>query len=435
MRFQPLAFAVLSLLAACGESGSGDGDGGEPGSGGSGAATSGGSGGASSGGAPTGGSSGASTGGSQSGGGGSGAEGGTNEGGSTATGGSAGSATGGDAGSATGGSSTGGSSTGGDGGSGGSGGAPVTPDETVVITIPDLPGCDAPYPHDPAVDPATGVVYYADSNVSCIGEYDPETMEFRAWPTPTADSYPHGLVVDDESRVFWTGQDQDRIGRLVPSGMGMVEDFTTMANGPHTPTFHQGDIWFTAQQGGQYGRFDRETGMSEVWPFENTSSRPYGMWPAPDGTLWVALFGTNRLARITTGATPSVEEFVLPNTQSRPRRLAVDANGRVWYTDYPRRVLGMMDPEAPEASRFDEFDMPGGGQPYGIATGPDGNVWMSDEDVPEIVGFDVNERTVIAQLEVPIANAGPVRNMSVDIARKRIWLAISNVGHLGLLQF
>jgi virginiamycin B lyase len=427
MRIHPSIFLVLSVLAACGESGSGGGTA-DPGDGGS-SATMGGSAGANSGGASTGGTSGTS-GASSGGNAGSGAEGGTSEGGSsgsTATGGSAGSATGGDAGSATGGSS--GS------GTGGTGGAPVTPDETVVITIPDLPGCDAPYPHDPAVDPATGIVYYADSNVSCIGEFDPETMQFRAWPTPTAGSYPHGLVVDDMSRVFWAGQDQDRMGRLVPSGMGMVQDFATTANGPHTPTFHQGTIWFTAQQGGQYGRFNRETGVSEVWEFEDTASRPYGMWPAPDGTLWVALFGVNRLARITTGATPSVEEFTLPNAQSRPRRIAVDANGRVWYTDYPRRMLGMMDPAAAEADRFAEFEMPGGGQPYGIATGPDGNVWVSDEDVPEIVGFDVNERTVIAQLPVPVANAGPVRNMSVDVARKRIWLAISNVGHLGVLQF
>jgi streptogramin lyase len=125
----------------------------------------------------------------------------------------------------------------------------------------------------------------------------------------------------------------------------------------------------------------------------------------------------------------------LPNAGSRPRRIAVDEAGRVWYTDYPRSVLGMLDPAAPEAERFDEFPMPGGGQPYGIAIGPDGNVWVDDEDVPEIVGFDRTTGAVITQLPVPVANAGPVRNMSVDRVRNRIWLAISNVGHLGVLQF
>jgi streptogramin lyase len=98
-------------------------------------------------------------------------------------------------------------------------------------------------------------------------------------------------------------------------------------------------------------------------------------------------------------------------------------------------MLGLLDPAAEEADRFAEFPMPGGGQPYGIAIGPDGRVWVDDEDVPEIVGFDPDSRTVIAQLPVPIENAGPVRNMVVDHTRRRIWLAISNVGHLGVLQF
>jgi streptogramin lyase len=98
-------------------------------------------------------------------------------------------------------------------------------------------------------------------------------------------------------------------------------------------------------------------------------------------------------------------------------------------------MLGMVNPAAPQATRFAEFAMPGGGQPYGIAIGPDGRVWVNDEDAPEIIGFDPETRTVIAQLPVPVANAGPVRNMSVDRVRKRIWLAISNVGRLGVLQF
>jgi virginiamycin B lyase len=311
----------------------------------------------------------------------------------------------------------------------------VTPTQTTVITIPSQTGCTAPYPHDPAVDEATGIVYYADSNVSCVGEYNPETRQFRSWRTPTANSYPHGLVVDDQSRVFYTGQNANRIGRLIPSS-GAIVDFPVAANGPHTPVFHQGRIWFTAQSGNQYGHLDRDTGAAQVWSFPTGNSRPYGVWPAPDGTLWVAQFGTNRIARIDTAATPpGIQEFVLPNASSRPRRIAVDAAGRVWYTDYPRRMLGMMDPRAPQASRFAEFAMPGGGQPYGIAIGPDGRVWVDDEDAPEIVGFDPESRMVIAQLPVPVANAGPVRNMSVDRVRKRIWLAISNVGRLGVLQF
>jgi hypothetical protein len=52
----------------------------------------------------------------------------------------------------------------------------------------------APFPHDPAVDTETGLVYYTDSSRHCIGQFNPETLEFRAWPTATAGAEPHGLV-------------------------------------------------------------------------------------------------------------------------------------------------------------------------------------------------------------------------------------------------
>jgi virginiamycin B lyase len=316
-------------------------------------------------------------------------------------------------------------------------GAPAEGGRPTQITdfpIPTLPGCAMPYPHDPAVSEDTGIVYYTDSNASCIGQFDPVSKQFKAWPTPTPNSYPHGLVVATNNRVFYTGQRVNRVGRLDPAS-GMIQDFPVAAQAPHTPVFHMGSIWFTAQTSGQYGRLNPDTGMAEIFDFSSPSTGPYGIWPAPDGALWVALFGTNKLARIAVGPTPTSEEFTLPNAASRPRRIAVDGKGRVYYTDYPRRKLGMMDPSLPMASRFQEWDTPGGGRPYGIAIGPDGRVWFDDEDAPEIVCFDQDTTMPIARLPVPIANSGPVRNMVVDRVRKRIWVSVSNVGHLGLIQF
>jgi hypothetical protein len=83
---------------------------------------------------------------------------------------------------------------------GGAGGAPVPtiPDGIIEVEIPDQEDCENAYPHDPSVDEETGVVYWAGSNESCIGEFNPDTMEFRAWPTATADSYP----VSDSFRSF-----------------------------------------------------------------------------------------------------------------------------------------------------------------------------------------------------------------------------------------
>lgn len=315
---------------------------------------------------------------------------------------------------------------------------PLTPPaelELVELVIPeDLPGCASPFPHDPAVDEATGKVYYAGSSESCIGEYDPESGEFRAWPTATPDSYPHGLVVVD-GLIYFTGIDEDLIGRIDPA-TGEAIDFPVDATRPHTPVLHAGAIWFTAQGGGQFGRLDPASGAAEVVALSSPNTGPYGIWPAPDGSLWMALFGTNRLARIDTAAAPpSADEIVLPEASSRPRRIAVDASGEVWFTDYARRALGAYDPSSPEGERVREFPTPGGGRPYGIAIGPDGRVWYNDQDAAEIVGFDQATSSVVARLPLELESPGPVRNIAVDQPRRRLWLAISDVGRLAMIQF
>jgi virginiamycin B lyase len=307
----------------------------------------------------------------------------------------------------------------------------------VEYAIPnELGSCAAAaaYPHDPAVDDATGLVYYADTTESCIGQLNPESLELRAWPSLTPNVAPQGLVVAD-GVVYFTAMAANVLGRIDPA-TGVAEEFPVDVSGPHTPSWQNGAVWFTGR-GGQYGRLDPVTQTSQASDFSSDQTAPYGIWPAPDGSVWVALYGTNRLARIDASASPaSSEELVLPVAESRPRRLAVDARGRVWYTDYPRRTLGLMDPFAPEGARFKEFPTPGGGRPCGIAIGPDGRVWYNDYDSAVIVGFDQETESVVAELPLTTPNPGPVRNIDVDEERQRIWLAMSDVGRLAaVIQF
>ena len=62
--------------------------------------------------------------------------------------------------------------------------ASLTPPAALRVeefAIPNAIGACAaasPYPHDPAVDAATGHVYYTDTGESCIGRLNPDTLEF-----------------------------------------------------------------------------------------------------------------------------------------------------------------------------------------------------------------------------------------------------------------
>jgi virginiamycin B lyase len=70
-----------------------------------------------------------------------------------------------------------------------------------------------------------------------------------------------------------------------------------------------------------------------------------------------------------------MREVTLRDPGTRPRRLAVDMRGTVWYTDYARNYLGAYDP-ARGTTR--EWRSPSeNAKPYGIVIGPDGRIWLA----------------------------------------------------------
>src|SRR5205814_979609 len=121
---------------------------------------------------------------------------------------------------------------------------------------------------------------------------------------------------------------------------------------------------------------DPATGQAKVFPVPAPGARPYGLVAGPSGSIWMALFGTNKIGRIT-AVDGSLREYPLPDPAARPRRLVVDSHGIVWYSDYARGRLGRLDPATGQVR---EFPCPGGGdsQPYGIAVGTDGRIWYNE---------------------------------------------------------
>lgn len=165
-----------------------------------------------------------------------------------------------------------------------------------------------------------------------------------------------------------------------------------------------------------------------MWP-TSPATNPYGLDAAPDGSLWIALFGSNRLGRVNP-ATGALQLFTLPNAAARPRRLAVANDGRVWYTDYPRGRLGRLDPATGAVQEWVAPDPPPG--PYGIALGTDGRVWFHAAGSNFMIAFDP---LAAAFATVPIPTGGAiVRHMVADLARGDLWLALSGTGRIGRIR-
>ncbi|MEA2705609.1 MAG: virginiamycin lyase, partial [Gemmatimonadaceae bacterium] len=146
--------------------------------------------------------------------------------------------------------------------------------------------------------------------------------------------------------------------------------------------------------------------------------------------IWVALFGTNKLGRID-AENGVMKEVTLPESGARPRRLAVDESGIVWYTDYARGYLGSYNPRN---GAFRERLSPGGAgsAPYGIAIAPDGRIFYNEAHSGTVVAFD-RKTAKMETIKIPTPGS-IVRNISVDSTRSRIWLALSGTGRIGKIE-
>jgi virginiamycin B lyase len=202
------------------------------------------------------------------------------------------------------------------------------------------------------------------------------------------------------------------------------------AEDPHSLVFDaDGILWFTVQVGNFVGRLDPRSGKVELQTVPTEKAHPYGIQVNSQGVPFFCEFFTNKLASIDP-KTMAIREYALPEGV-RPRRLAIDAEDRVYFTDYERGHLGRLDPKSGEVKMWDS---PGGAgaNPYGIAITPDGMVWYSESGVKPntLVRFDPKTEAM-ARTTIP-SGGGTVRNMAAT-PDGRVYIACSGVNKVGVV--
>jgi virginiamycin B lyase len=178
------------------------------------------------------------------------------------------------------------------------------------------------------------------------------------------------------------------------------------------------------------GRLDPSTGEFKIIKSLTANSRPYGLHVNSKGVPVVVLFGTNKIATIDP-RTLDVKEYVLPNANSRPRRLALADDNTVYYADYSRGFLGRLDLANGQVK---EWASPSGpqSQPYGIAFAK-GAIWYNESFAKPntLVRFDPKSESFQTW---PFPGGGDiVRNMDVT-AGGNVVTANSLVNQIGFIE-
>lgn len=284
-------------------------------------------------------------------------------------------------------------------------------------------------PRDPDVA-ADGRIWFVGQGGDYVAVFDPEDGSFERFDLAEG-AGPHNLIVTEDQQIWYAGNKAAHLGRLDPETGEIVKVATPedTAADPHTLIEDsQGRIWFTAQWSNHIGRYDRESGELELVGVSEARSRPYGIVLDENDNAWVALFGTNKLARVDAG-TFELSEIELPREEARARRLVPGDSG-LYYGDYAKGYLGHYDPETGE---FTEWRMPGEEEAgaYAMAADSEGRIWFVEtwQNPNRFVGFDPETESFFAMGDIP-SGAGTVRHMAFDPETSSIWFG-TDTNYLG----
>src|SRR5690606_17422815 len=266
-------------------------------------------------------------------------------------------------------------------------------------------------------------VWFVGQRGHYLARFTPSTGEFFKKDLPD-EAGPHNLIVGSDGIVWYAGNRSAYIGRYDPQSdeITKIEMPDPAARDPHTLVFDDGEehIWFTVQGGNFVGRLPLADQSVELVPVPTPRARPYGIKIAGDGTPWVVLLGTNKIASIDP-ETLALTEHELPDPASRPRRLEITADGRIWYADTGRGYLGMFDPSS---GSFEEWALPAGerSEPYGMASDENGRVYVVETGIVpnRMVAFDTHEKKIVSVTEIP-SGAGAVRHMHYHEPSGTFW--------------
>ncbi|MDP2241283.1 MAG: PQQ-binding-like beta-propeller repeat protein [Burkholderiales bacterium] len=282
------------------------------------------------------------------------------------------------------------------------------------------------FARDPAPAP-DGSIYISVMSGNKVARFDPKTQTFREWDMPPGHK-PHGVLVEKQGLVWTTGNGNGTIGRLDPTTATITEFKTPSGGGgPHTLviTNDNATIWFTMQSGDKIASLDTKTGAIREY---QTSGGPYGLSLDKAGNVWFCRMGDNMMGKLDpkTGKMSEVDT----GRGSRPRRVATAPDGMLWIALYGNGKLAKLDPSAMKVVK--KYQLPAGDAgPYAVAVDGGGMVWVNEINTDTVVRFNPKTEQMRV-VKLPSSNTG-IRKMIVD-AQGRLWYMGSHSGRLGVIE-
>ena len=146
-----------------------------------------------------------------------------------------------------------------------------------------------------------GVPIFCEFGSNKIASVDPDTLEIHEWVLPHADSRPRRIAITAEDSVWYSDYSRGYLGRL-DTKSGQVTGEWPTPSGPKSQPYGitaVGDvIWFVESntKPNMLVRFDPKTEKFQSWPIPGGGGVVRNMVHTPEGNLWLAESGVDRIA-------------------------------------------------------------------------------------------------------------------------------------------
>jgi virginiamycin B lyase len=151
---------------------------------------------------------------------------------------------------------------------------------------------------------SSGDPWFVELTAGRIGQIDPGNLSVREYPLPHAGSMPRRIAITADDMVWYTDYGRGYLGRLNPKTKQVTEWPTPSgANAdsqPYAITAVGNIVWYveTGVSPNMLVRFDPASERFQSWPIPSGGGVVRHMVTAPDGTLWLACSGVDRIARV-----------------------------------------------------------------------------------------------------------------------------------------